>query len=67
MANYFQPGLGYGGYCLPKDVRAFINLSKNKKIKVPILSSTDKVNSDIFDYQFNKVIKRINKKKKFFY
>ena len=30
MANYFQPGLGYGGYCLPKDVRAFINLSKNK-------------------------------------
>lgn len=66
MANYFQPGLGYGGYCLPKDVRAFINLSKNKKIKVPILSSTDKVNSDIFDYQFNKVIKRINKKKKIF-
>ena len=66
MTNYFRPGLGYGGYCLPKDVRAFIDLSKKNKIKAPILSSTNKVNSDIFDYQFDKVIKKINKKKKIF-
>jgi UDPglucose 6-dehydrogenase len=66
MSKYFLPGLGYGGYCLPKDVRAFIKFSQNQKIKLPILQSTKKINEEIFNHQIKKISKKINKKSKIY-
>ena len=63
MSNYFHPGIGYGGYCLPKDTIALSKLSKKIGYKDEILSSTIKINKKIFNHQIDK-IKKINKNKK---
>jgi UDPglucose 6-dehydrogenase len=63
MSNYFHPGIGYGGYCLPKDTIALSKLSKKIGYKDKILSSTIEINKKIFNHQVNK-IKKINKNKK---
>jgi len=60
MKNYYHPGMGYGGYCLPKDVKSFLNLSKKYKYK-SILNEIDGINKKIFDYQCKKILK-VNKK-----
>tara|TARA_B100000900_G_scaffold411973_1_gene432765 strand:+ start:24625 stop:25836 length:1212 start_codon:yes stop_codon:yes gene_type:complete len=63
MSNYFHPGIGYGGYCLPKDTFAISKLSKKLNIEGKILNSTIEVNEKIFKYQLNK-IKKIAKSEK---
>lgn len=45
--KYFEPGLGYGGSCLPKDVKAFIKYSVQKLSYEPVLiKAVDEVNNN---------------------
>ena len=62
MSNYFYPGIGFGGYCLPKDLNALIQFTKVKKIKPKILNSVNLVNKEIFNFQLRKILKNTNKK-----
>jgi UDPglucose 6-dehydrogenase len=64
ISSYFHPGLGFGGYCLPKDLRAINFLSKKKKISTKILNSVQRINKEVFMYQLQKVIKIVNKNQK---
>lgn len=41
---FLFPGVGYGGSCFPKDVRALISVARNNNICPTILQSVDDVN-----------------------
>lgn len=41
---FLYPGVGYGGSCFPKDVKALINIGRNLKIDTAILDAVDTVN-----------------------
>ena len=43
--HFIYPGVGYGGSCFPKDVKALINTSKDNGYVANIISAVDLVNS----------------------
>ncbi|WP_312170867.1 UDP-glucose/GDP-mannose dehydrogenase family protein [Chryseobacterium sp.] len=42
--RFLFPGIGYGGSCFPKDVKALIKSGKNEEFDFQILEATEKVN-----------------------
>ncbi|MDT3407606.1 UNVERIFIED_CONTAM: nucleotide sugar dehydrogenase [Pseudacidovorax intermedius] len=43
--RFLFPGIGYGGSCFPKDVKALINSGKQDDFEFQILKATENVNS----------------------
>ena len=41
---FFSPGIGYGGSCFPKDVRALIHMGKQHDLDLKMLKAGDAVN-----------------------
>lgn len=59
--NFINPGCGYGGSCFPKDVRALIELSKEKGYDSKILKSVDEINLKQKHILSEKIIKKYGK------
>lgn len=51
---------GYGGGCLPKDIKAFLQLAKKKGIDLKLLKTIDKINEDL---STSKMLKKHHKSK----
>ena len=41
---FLRPGLGFGGFCLPKDIQAFLRLGERAGIDVSLLHAVENIN-----------------------
>ena len=53
--QFLKAGLGYGGFCFPKDVQAFIHLAAKVGVDFEILKATERVNKQRIDRFFEKI------------
>ncbi|MDZ4668424.1 MAG: UDP-glucose/GDP-mannose dehydrogenase family protein [bacterium] len=54
--RFIYPGIGYGGSCFPKDVKALIRTANENGHSMRILQAVEDVNEDQKSVLFNKVI-----------
>src|SRR4030042_4340193 len=59
---FLFPGVGYGGSCFPKDVRALINTGREHDVQMEMLVATNRVNERQKHYLSAKVIARFGPK-----
>ena len=57
--QFLQAGLGFGGFCLPKDVQAFIRLAERVGIDFTLLKATEQVNKQRIDILMEKARKAL--------
>lgn len=60
---FMNPGVGYGGSCFPKDVRALIKTGHGKGIDMSLLSAVEDINKQAQQNFVAKVIKHAQGKK----
>jgi UDPglucose 6-dehydrogenase len=52
---FLSAGLGFGGFCFPKDLQAFVHLAERSGVDFGILREVEKVNKHRIDHFFEKV------------
>jgi len=55
--DFLRAGIGYGGSCFPKDVRAFSQIGKENGLDFSLLDSVDKINRDRIERFISKLRK----------
>ena len=58
--KFIYPGIGYGGSCFPKDVKALIHTAEDFKYELKVLKAVEAVNQEQKSVLFNKVMKYFN-------
>jgi UDPglucose 6-dehydrogenase len=57
--QFLKAGLGFGGFCLPKDIQAFIKLADRAGVDFGLLKETERVNKQRVDLLLEKVKKAL--------
>lgn len=57
-SQFLFPGLGYGGSCFPKDVKALLKTAKDNNCGYKLLEAADEVNKEQRVIFINKILKR---------
>jgi len=58
--KFIYPGIGYGGSCFPKDVKALIHTAEDFNYELKVLKAVEAVNYDQKSVLFNKLMKHYN-------
>ena len=58
--KFIYPGIGYGGSCFPKDVKALIHTAEDYNYELKVLKAVEEVNYAQKTVLFNKVMKYFN-------
>ena len=56
--SFIYPGIGYGGSCFPKDIKALIKLASDNNYDAKLLSAVEKVNDSQKLIIVNKIIEK---------
>ena len=57
--QFLNAGLGYGGSCFPKDIKAFINISETLGQPFGLLKEVERINFDQADRFLNKIREKL--------
>jgi UDPglucose 6-dehydrogenase len=57
--QFLQAGLGFGGFCFPKDLQAFVHLASTVGVDFDILKAAERVNKQRIDRFLEKVSKAL--------
>jgi len=58
--KFIYPGIGYGGSCFPKDVKALISTAEGFDYELRVLKAVEAVNQDQKSVLFNKIMRHYN-------
>jgi len=58
--RFIYPGIGYGGSCFPKDVKALIKTADENKYNMRVLKAVEDVNDDQKSVLFDKLFKHFS-------
>ena len=56
---FLNAGLGYGGYCFPKDIQAFERLAHGLGYDFPMLREVERINEEALDSAVDKVVEAL--------
>ncbi len=54
-SHFLQAGIGYGGFCLPKDLKAFIHVAEELGVNFGLLREVERINQNRIDRLVRKV------------
>jgi len=57
--QFLNAGLGFGGFCLPKDIQAFLRLAERHGVDFTLLKETEKINKRRIDQLMEKIQKAL--------
>lgn len=49
-SSFLNPGIGFGGFCFPKDVQAFIRIAEKSRCDFSLLREVEKINQHRIDH-----------------
>jgi UDPglucose 6-dehydrogenase len=53
--SFLSAGLGFGGFCFPKDLQAFVHLAERSGVDFTMLKEAEKINKHRIDRAFDKL------------
>jgi UDPglucose 6-dehydrogenase len=56
---FLNPGIGFGGFCFPKDVQAFIRIAEKSRCDFSLLKEVEKINQRRVEYFLEKIAKEL--------
>ena len=57
--EYLHPGIGYGGSCLPKDVRSMIAMGRQRNVELTLAGAVDAVNAGQPGYAVDRLVEEL--------
>ncbi|HLC85943.1 MAG TPA: UDP-glucose/GDP-mannose dehydrogenase family protein [Candidatus Nanoarchaeia archaeon] len=54
--SFFRAGIGYGGFCFPKDLDAFVSVLEDHNVDASLLKAVKKLNDSQAEHFVNKIV-----------